>query len=853
MDALLPADPRTVGEWRLQGRIGSGGMGVVFLAKRGRQVAALKIIGHVDGPDAGYVRRFKRELASLVLVSGPHVAALIDADMDTDPAWIAFEYIDGLNLKQHVERNGRLAGDDWEKFAVGLLQGIVQVHSKGIVHRDIKPSNILLCDGQPKLIDFGIAQAPDATRFTGSGVAGTPGWMAPEQVIGNDVGKPADLFVAGLVLLYAASGREPVGVGAPGGLQDRFTGKKPYLAGLTDKQRRLISALLINNPKARPSAEVALQILAGALRWPPVDWRKVLGACSGVALVIIGIWYWVGFGLPPEAPDLTATPNIVVQIVPSATPVSITPTGSAGDGLEPDVAPISVADAGRVHQIAFMALGSNPHSVVFLDDGLLLAAGFADGSVKFVGVPSGVVVKNLVGHTKVVQVVALSRDGKTLASGSFDNTIKLWDVASGLELRTFTGHSNPVFSVAFSPDGQTILSAAWSSPDLATANDGVILWDVATGGELARFEGQSSVVSVAFAPDGKTVVAGGAGSPKVAIWDIESRRIIRELPFPLGVFVVAYSPDGGQVVASSYDGSIAVWDANTGRAGRTMVGHKNLVFSLAFSPNGKLLVSGSKDNTIKLWEVATARELRNLTSHSNSVFGVAFSPDGTTFASASVDGAIRIWDGAVEVPQYSLLDFDGKYLRWDPCEGAINVSVNFGSMDSDQRELITGVVTRVLGTLSRLSGLEFVYAGATSEVLTARLRESRDGKSAVLIAFVPTAEVSLFAGENTWRSTSPTRASREWWAIQSAEIRMDISDKSLYWPNSGIADYYMFQRMFEVAGLDFVASQYEVMGKSNSVAQTFRVFEFAAMNLELGPGDILGLQAVGAAQGCIVE
>ena len=951
MEPLRPGDPRTVGPWKVLSRIGAGGMGVVYYANRDGQMVALKVVRDLDGTERNIVQYFKRELANLRLVSGPSVAALVDADMEAAPAWIAFEYIDGPNLKVFVDSNGPLLEDAWRKFAAALLNGISEVHARGVIHRDLKPSNIVIASTGPKLIDFGIAQALDDTPFTRTGVTvGTPTWMAPEQIDAMGVGKPADLFAAGSILLYAATGREPWGTGTKAEMQARICRGRPDLGGLSVIQSRLISALLIKDPIKRATAEDAVRVLGGAIYWSGVPWRTVFYWTSAALVLVVGLLYGYVFSSPiSAAPEVTpvvvlaATPPVIAES-PSPYPASVEPIVSPKPALNPTplvagvpvavvkvdrlnvrasaaadaqvvfvalrgemlyvsgdpagiesgwlpvysvdigygwvaqrhvvredrpavgvdyaiwlqhvhsrVNPISVADAGRVHQIALMLPGANAHSAVFTPDGLLLAAGFADGSVKLVGVPNGVVVKTLVGHTKTAQMVALSSDGKTLASGSFDNTIKLWDLASGLESRTLVGHLNPVLSVALSPDGRTMASTAWSPPDSGTANDGVILWNVDTGLELARFEGQGSVNSVAYSPNGKTVLAGGAGDINLAIWDIESRRVVREFPTSLGIWVVAYSPDGGLAVAGSYDGSIAVWDVVTGRAIRTMVGHKDLVHSLDFSPNGKLLVSGSKDKTIRLWEVATGRELRNLAIHSASVFGVTFSPDGTTFASVSADGSIRIWDAVLEAPQYSLLDSDGKHVRWDPCKGAINVSVNYGDMDSQQQKHITEALVRVLSTLSKRSGLQFVYAGATSEVSTGKIRQARGDKSAVLIQFAPTSQVSLFAGANTFRSTSPAQASREWWAIQSAEILMNISDESLYWLNAGMADFYLFQRMFEVVGLNFVASQYEVMGKLINVSQKFRLDEFLKMNLELGSGDILGLRAVGAEQGCIVE
>ena len=317
MEPLRPADPRTVGPWQLLNRIGSGGMGVVFMAQRGTQLAALKVVRDSYLDDANARARFKREVNTLRRVSGPFVAAIIDADMDANPAWIASEFVEGPDLKAHVDVHGAMQPAQWELVAAGLLLALAAVHAAGVVHRDIKPANVLVAKDGPKLIDFGIAQAGDATVLTTTGLAvGSPAWMAPEQVEAKVVGPAADVFCAGSVLLFAASGRAPWGTGSIAEVMGQIAVAQPDLRGLSERQQRLLSGLLEKNPSMRPSAAQAAQLLtdttsvAGATQvvetgwaggklgggWTPPSppssggtWRRRLNIFLLVLLITVGV------------------------------------------------------------------------------------------------------------------------------------------------------------------------------------------------------------------------------------------------------------------------------------------------------------------------------------------------------------------------------------------------------------------------------------------------------------------------------------------------------------------------------------------------------------------------------------
>ena len=370
-EPLRPGDPRTVGPWKILSRIGAGGMGVVYYANRRGQKVALKIMRDLYGTEHNIGRYFARELANLRLVSGPYVAALVDADMEAASAWIAFEYIDGPNLKVFVDSNGPLLEDAWRKFAAALLKGISEVHARGVIHRDLKPSNIVIASTGPKLIDFGIAQALDDTPFTRTGmIVGTPTWMAPEQIDAMVVGKPADLFAAGSILLYAATGREPWGTGTTKEMQARICRGQPDMGGLSAMQSRLISALLIKDPIKRATAEDAVRVLAGGNYRPGFPWRTVFNWTSGVLVYLVvlsSLWYL--FSSPISAAPVVV-PTVTAAVVPTVN-AAVVPTATAAVMSTPnaDLVPTATKNSSRNGQ------DTETHA-----DGTTYTGGFKDGN-----------------------------------------------------------------------------------------------------------------------------------------------------------------------------------------------------------------------------------------------------------------------------------------------------------------------------------------------------------------------------------------------------------------------------------------------------------------------------------------
>ena len=266
MDELQSGDPQWIGPYWLEGRLGSGGMGRVYLGRSpgGRHVA-IKVIREELAEDAEFRARFAREVSAARKVSGIYTAPVVDADPDGPLPWLATSYVAGPSLADAVSDRGPLPPTSVLRLAAGLAEGLSAIHSAGVVHRDLKPSNVLLAEDGPRLIDFGICRSVETRALTRTGmVVGSPGFMAPEQAEGHDVGPPSDIFSLGAVLTFAATGEGPFGEASSAALLYRVVCAEPNIDRLPAEIRRLIGHCLAKCPQDRPTAAQLLAELSTA-------------------------------------------------------------------------------------------------------------------------------------------------------------------------------------------------------------------------------------------------------------------------------------------------------------------------------------------------------------------------------------------------------------------------------------------------------------------------------------------------------------------------------------------------------------------------------------------------------------
>jgi Protein kinase domain len=267
VEPLQLGDPELVGRYRLVGRIGSGGMGRVYLGVTpdGGQ-AAVKVIRDDLADDTQFRHRFRREVMAASAVAGMFTARVLDADPDGDPPWLATQYVEGLSLRDAVLRYGPMPEARLVPLARGIAEALAAIHAAGLTHRDLKPANVLLSPAGPKVIDFGIARAADATQLTGTGqIIGTLDFMAPEQIEGTaDSGPAGDVFALGSTLVHAATGRTPFAAEQTAGTVYKILHAEPDLRGVPPRVAAIVSGCLSKDPARRPSAvQLAVALRAG--------------------------------------------------------------------------------------------------------------------------------------------------------------------------------------------------------------------------------------------------------------------------------------------------------------------------------------------------------------------------------------------------------------------------------------------------------------------------------------------------------------------------------------------------------------------------------------------------------------
>ncbi|MFI9389339.1 protein kinase [Streptomyces bauhiniae] len=283
---LQPDDPVVVGSYRLAARLGAGGMGRVYLSHtQGGRPVAIKVVRSELADNPAFRRRFRREIAAARRVRGAYTAELIDADPEAEPPWLATLYVPGPSLADAVAERGPLPVPAVLWLMAGVAEALQAIHDAGIVHRDLKPSNVLLATDGPRVIDFGISLAADATSFTATGAAmGTPVFMAPEQASGGEITPATDVFALGQTAAFALLGEPLYGDGSLPAVLYRIVHSAPDLSLLPEELRPLFARCLAADPKERATPADVVQWCRERIGPDPEGaegpsvWREIRGA-----------------------------------------------------------------------------------------------------------------------------------------------------------------------------------------------------------------------------------------------------------------------------------------------------------------------------------------------------------------------------------------------------------------------------------------------------------------------------------------------------------------------------------------------------------------------------------------------
>lgn len=338
-------DPVLVGPYRLVSRVGEGGMGVVHLAldPDGKAVAVKVLRAHA-ALDPGARQRLRREVDTLRRVRHPRVAAVIDADVDGDLPYLVTQFVPGRSLERLVQEDGPLPIGDVVRLGRSLADALQAIHAAHVVHRDVKPPNVLLVDGEPVIIDFGIAHVAEDSRITMAGlVMGTPGYLSPEVCAGQAVAPSTDWWGWGATLAFAATGRNPFGTGPLEVVLDRVRRGEADLAGIPEPARTAVAAALIVDPRLRPPGSQLVAMLSARPASPRHEMRTIAHATSPSALT-------TPFSAAPPAARATS------PVAPTTPVVAPVPTASAA----PTAVVNTPSTTAYPHPVAYAGFHTSP-------------------------------------------------------------------------------------------------------------------------------------------------------------------------------------------------------------------------------------------------------------------------------------------------------------------------------------------------------------------------------------------------------------------------------------------------------------------------------------------------------------
>ncbi|WNF28872.1 serine/threonine-protein kinase [Streptomyces sp. C11-1] len=346
--------PPRIGSYVVERELGSGGMGTVYLARsRGGRAVAVKVARQELASDPHFRERFRAEVDAARSVGGFHTAPVVDADPTAAVPWLATAYVPGPTLTALLEAEGPMGEERLRQLGAALAEALAAIHGCGLVHRDLKPGNIIMAPDGPRVLDFGIARALESTRLTATGMAfGTPGFLAPEQAQGLEVGAAADVFALGAVLVAAAGG-SAFGAGTPMGMMYRSVHEPPDLTAVPDGLRPVAESCLAKEPDQRPTPERLLDLFApDNAPYSPTSPSPVIPAAP----------------VAPVTPAAPVTPVTPVAAVPP--PPSHSPFGAPSNAYLPPLhqAPtenaLHVDDASAEADLAFIAVGRDSSLLV---------------------------------------------------------------------------------------------------------------------------------------------------------------------------------------------------------------------------------------------------------------------------------------------------------------------------------------------------------------------------------------------------------------------------------------------------------------------------------------------------------
>jgi WD40 repeat protein len=746
---------QVIGRYRVEMRLGAGGMGEVWKAwdeNLGRAVA-LKLLPAEFTADAAAMRRFAQEARTLSALNHPNILTIYEVSQSNDLHFIVTEFVTGETLRDYL----RQKQPDWRaavQISTQIADALHAAHTADIIHRDIKPENVMVqSNGHVKVLDFGIAKlneegetergrdrekmrlsplspsphfsvSPSLTR-PGT-ILGTARYMSPEQARGEPLDARTDIFSLGIALYEMLAGRRPYGEASGEDLIGLLTSPdkiKPISLVCRDipaalerivartlrkrREDRYASAgeLLADLKELKASVEVSRQEQGERLFRAQNANRLLTQAVTlytankKTRLALGTLWTVWRFA------DLKRG-RLEGELIGKSLLSGLARLGMLM--LVVALATMSVAAVWSVQETWDERVLRDGHTAavrraVFSPDGSRLVSVGEDKQVIVWDFARRERLATFNDHSDWVAAVAFSPDGKRFATGGYDKTVIVWDAVKLQKETVLHGHRDAVVSLAFSPDGKMLVSSA-KQPDVS--DDETIIWHVGSWEKFAQIPSPyTDASSLLFIPGSNRMVYHTNFSPgdHSNTWDVATAQPLSQQFDPAwSGNNAAFSPDGTLLVSIHISGEVIFANFKRRQTLNRFKAHQDNGRAVAFSPDGRLVATGAEN--IILWDAVTRGKITTI-DYPSIVWSAAFSPNGRWLVTTHGDGGIRVWDVKERQRAIGFNEHNGpvRAVAWARdgkrfASAGEDSSVMVWNAESGRRErLLTGHPTRVTG------------------------------------------------------------------------------------------------------------------------------------------------------------
>ncbi|MEM7345945.1 MAG: protein kinase [Chloroflexota bacterium] len=702
---------KTLGQYQILEPIGAGGMATVYKALQpglDRHVA-IKVLPEQHALTPGFKERFMLEAKAVAQLSHPNILPIYDVGVDDNITYFAMKYVAGKTLS-HVMK-GPLPFTVAHKYIQQIGAALDHAHERGILHRDVKPVNVLLEDDWVLLADFGLAKIVDGSAaLTASWAAmGTPAYISPEQALANPLDHHTDIYSIGIVLYEMLTGQVPYQGETPMGVMFKHAYEplplpRQIRPDLPEGVEQVILKAVAKNPQDRYDSAT---VFADAFQ-QAIDTAVAAGYVdrAGNEKQIVTVVGSLDNVLSEETKEVAGQPTSSEN--PQRT------FNWLWVGVGGAVAFLFLFLLG-VALFMFNPFGGNvPEATPTLitEEVPPLVATATEASIAIIptetttpeitleatGTPTAEAVDSIIENT----ATATSEPPTTTATPQIiDDTPELLE-----SVRLGRGTVN---EIAIHPEGTVVA---------VTGSLGVWLYEVETLELIRLLEGHDRVFwAVAWSPDG-TQLALGSEDGSVHIWDSESGENLQVFqgtaqttPSIGSASSIDWSPDGDFLAVSHIDSRIRIWDIAQAEEITILQGHLEGADVIRWSPDGTKIASASRDTTVRIWDVKTGGELRRIEGHLDKVTGLSWSPDGQSLVTSGLDFTLRLWDAETGEETNVLTGHTDWVVRvdWSP-DGAQIVS---GGADQTLRiwDAATGEQQRVTDTASPIFDVAWTPTG----------------------------------------------------------------------------------------------------------------------------------------------